>query len=97
MRPEDLVTSAGATPLDLDALAGLIPGLSAQGELNEFEARNIAAALRWGGTHPHPPKRTPDATRAAPAAPADVGPDLALGGRVPSDRHQIKRVNKRPS
>ena len=37
----------GATPLDADAARGLIPSLSTQGELNEFEARNIAEALRW--------------------------------------------------
>lgn len=37
----------GATPLDPDAAAGLIPGLSTQGELNEFEERNILQADRW--------------------------------------------------
>ncbi len=37
----------GATPLDADAARGLIPGLTTQGELNEFEARNIAEALKW--------------------------------------------------
>lgn len=37
----------GATPLDPDAIAGLIPSLTTQGELNEFEAQNIAAALSW--------------------------------------------------
>jgi Fic-DOC domain mobile mystery protein B len=37
----------GATPLDPDAARGLIPGLTTQGELNEFEARNIAEALNW--------------------------------------------------
>jgi len=42
-----LVTAPGATPLDPDALAGLLPGLSTQGELDEFEARNIAGAVRW--------------------------------------------------
>ena len=31
----------GATPLDPDTLAGLIPSLTTQGELDEFEARNI--------------------------------------------------------
>lgn len=37
----------GATPLDPDLLAVLIPDLSTQGELNEWEAENIAVALRW--------------------------------------------------
>lgn len=37
----------GATPLDADLIAGLIPGLSTQAELNEFEAYNIATAMLW--------------------------------------------------
>lgn len=37
----------GATPLDPDAAAGLIPNLTTQGELNEFEAANILQASRW--------------------------------------------------
>jgi Fic-DOC domain mobile mystery protein B len=37
----------GASPLDPDAQAGLIPALSTQAELNEFEERNILAADRW--------------------------------------------------
>ncbi len=37
----------GATPLDPDLLAALIPDLTTQGELNEWEAQNIAIALRW--------------------------------------------------
>jgi len=37
----------GATPLDPDLVAALIPDLSTQGELSEWEAANIAAALRW--------------------------------------------------
>lgn len=37
----------GATPLDPDLLQALIPDLSTQQELNEWEAQNIAAALRW--------------------------------------------------
>ena len=37
----------GATPLDPDLLVALIPDLSTQQELNEWEAQNIAAALRW--------------------------------------------------
>lgn len=37
----------GATPLDPDAIAGLIPNLTTQAELNEFEARNILEAVGW--------------------------------------------------
>lgn len=36
----------GATPLDPDLLQDLIPDLSTQQEMNEWEAQNIAAALR---------------------------------------------------
>ena len=37
----------GATPLDPDTIAGLIPNLATQAELNEFEARNISNAEQW--------------------------------------------------
>ena len=37
----------GATPLDPDALAGLIPSITTQGELNDFEEANILRAVRW--------------------------------------------------
>ena len=37
----------GATPLDPDAIAGLIPNLTVQTELNDFEARNILEAVAW--------------------------------------------------
>lgn len=37
----------GATPLDPAESAGLIPKLTTQSELNEFEATNIAEALLW--------------------------------------------------
>ncbi|WP_374079810.1 mobile mystery protein B [Bdellovibrio bacteriovorus] len=37
----------GATPLDDETLQGLIPGLTTQGELDEFEAAGIARALLW--------------------------------------------------
>ena len=37
----------GATPLDADAIAGLIPSLTTQAELNEFEQANILTAVRW--------------------------------------------------
>jgi Fic-DOC domain mobile mystery protein B len=37
----------GATPLDPNETAGLIPKLTTQAELNEFEAANIADALLW--------------------------------------------------
>jgi Fic-DOC domain mobile mystery protein B len=40
-------TAPGATPLSLEDLAGLIPALTTQGELNEFEQMNIAKGLRW--------------------------------------------------
>ncbi len=36
-----------ATPLDPDSLGDLIPGIATQGELNEFEARNILQAEQW--------------------------------------------------
>jgi Fic-DOC domain mobile mystery protein B len=37
----------GATPLDDEILDGLIPSLRTQGELDEFEAVNIARAWVW--------------------------------------------------
>lgn len=37
----------GATPLDPDELAMLIPNIGMQAQLNEFEAQNIAVAERW--------------------------------------------------
>ncbi len=37
----------GATPLDPDSTADLLPDLWTQAELNEFEARNIFLAERW--------------------------------------------------
>jgi Fic-DOC domain mobile mystery protein B len=38
----------GATPLDADELANLIPGhITTQGELNEWEQLNIAQGERW--------------------------------------------------
>jgi Fic-DOC domain mobile mystery protein B len=37
----------GATPLDPDAARGLIPRLTMQSELNEFEQTNIQFALEW--------------------------------------------------
>ena len=36
-----------ATPLDADSASGLIPNLTTQAELNEFEERNIIAATLW--------------------------------------------------
>ncbi len=41
---------AGATPLDDETLQGLIPGLTLQVELDEYEAQNIARALLWAQT-----------------------------------------------
>jgi Fic-DOC domain mobile mystery protein B len=37
----------GSTPLDPDESRGLVPSLSTQAELNEFEFLNIAEAMRW--------------------------------------------------
>ena len=37
----------GATPLEPEAQAGLIPALTTPAELNEFEERNIVAAALW--------------------------------------------------
>lgn len=42
-----ITTIFGATPLDEDAIRGLLPRLTTQQELNEYEAQNISAALRW--------------------------------------------------
>lgn len=42
--------SAGATPIDEDEAAGLIPSLITQAELNQFEETNILLALRWAST-----------------------------------------------
>lgn len=38
---------AGPTPLDADEVSELIPGITTQGELNEFEQKNITKALIW--------------------------------------------------
>lgn len=37
----------GSTPLEDEDLQGLIPNLTTQGELNEFEAQNISDAIVW--------------------------------------------------
>lgn len=37
----------GATPIDPDDALGLIPNISTQGELNEFEAANIIVGESW--------------------------------------------------
>lgn len=42
----------GATPLSPEELAGLLPDLTTQGELNEWEHHNILAAERWLLRHP---------------------------------------------
>ncbi len=39
--------SRGATPIDPNFLHDLIPNLSTQEELNEFEAANVAKAMEW--------------------------------------------------
>ncbi len=39
----------GATPLDPDDAAGLIPShITTQGQLNEWEFQNVAEPLDWG-------------------------------------------------
>ncbi len=43
----DIEYPQGATPLDPEALAQLIPDISTQGQLDEFEAQNIARAELW--------------------------------------------------
>jgi Fic-DOC domain mobile mystery protein B len=44
----DLVCPPGATPLDPDERAGLIPGhIATQGELNEWEQLNIVQGENW--------------------------------------------------
>jgi len=45
-----ILSPPGATPLDDETLQGLIPGLTTQGELDEFEAAGIARALLWAYT-----------------------------------------------
>ncbi|WP_413584483.1 mobile mystery protein B [Bdellovibrio sp. HCB274] len=45
-----VVYEEGQTPLDEETLAGLIPGLFKQSELDEFEAQNIAKARLWAPT-----------------------------------------------
>ncbi|MEQ1935821.1 MAG: mobile mystery protein B [Fimbriimonadaceae bacterium] len=40
----------GATPIDADEAEALIPSLSTQAELNEFEAHNILQAQMWART-----------------------------------------------
>jgi len=37
----------GSTPLEVEELGALIPDLTTQGQLNEFEAQNIAKAEQW--------------------------------------------------
>ncbi len=41
---------AGATPLDKETLQMLIPNLTTQDELNEFEEQNIASGMLWAST-----------------------------------------------
>lgn len=43
-----LHTPPGATPLDADETAGLLPkGIATRGQLDEYEAANIAEAMTW--------------------------------------------------
>jgi Fic-DOC domain mobile mystery protein B len=55
---------AGATPLDPDEIAGLIPSfISTQGELNAAEQANIASAQRWVSSQKHKDILTDDFIR----------------------------------
>lgn len=45
--PEPFSAVGGATLIDADAAAALMPPLQTQAELNEFEAANIIDAVRW--------------------------------------------------
>ena len=45
----EITYAEGATPLDRDSANGLIPRLTLQSELNEFEQTNIQFALEWAG------------------------------------------------
>lgn len=40
----------GATPIDSDELHALIPNITLQSELNQFERENIRQAIRWAET-----------------------------------------------
>lgn len=41
----------GATPLDADSLHDLIPSLTTQAELNDFEQVNIGSAMTWASNN----------------------------------------------
>ena len=43
----DFKAAKGATPIDDEQKKGLIPNLTTQAELNEFEATNILKATLW--------------------------------------------------
>ena len=46
-------TPAGATALDADELAGLIPkSIATRGQLDEYESANIAEAIAWAARKP---------------------------------------------
>ena len=42
---------SGSTPLEDEVLLGMIPNLTTQGELNEYESKNIAEAKLWTKTN----------------------------------------------
>jgi Fic-DOC domain mobile mystery protein B len=44
---DEPVLLEGATPIDPDEAAGLIPGLTTRNQLNSFEQANIAKAVTW--------------------------------------------------
>jgi Fic-DOC domain mobile mystery protein B len=55
---------SGATPLDVDEAAGLIPGhIATRGQLNEWEQRNITEAQRWALGRGRPDPLTIDGLR----------------------------------
>lgn len=56
---------AGATPLDPDEAAGLIPGqITTQGELNEWEQQNILEGRQWAFGRKHNDVLSPEFARA---------------------------------
>jgi hypothetical protein len=73
----------GATPLDPDALAGLIPSLSTQAELNEFEEVNILAATQWA-------TRSRILRKDYPNVSSLKRLHLEMGRRIPPGGHQLR-------
>ncbi|MCK7510867.1 MAG: hypothetical protein MZV70_46890 [Desulfobacterales bacterium] len=90
--PVDLDYAPGATPLDPDELAGLIPGhIATQGELNEWEQQNIQVGDDWARKQR---KDIPSGGLPAPVAPAHVRRKPGVGrGRVPRIRQEHRRID----